>query len=144
MVRQPRSKTSHCAIEHVLCRRGASVVLQGDVDEVMNMVRRLHGRLSDAACWTRNLQEDTEASREKVSSLISQVHICILLYVYARCVGLCLERWVIYAKIPSGDRERCIGSLGIRRAWVVLPTEVEARALVFVVYESSWTLLHPQ
>lgn len=68
----------------------------------------------------------------------------ILLYVYARCVGLCLERWVIYAKIPSGDRERCIGSLGIRRTWVVLPTEVEARALVFVVYESSWTLLHPQ
>eukprot|EP00752_Nemacystus_decipiens_P007899 g7058.t1 len=51
----------------------ASVVLQGDVDEVMKMVRRLHGRLSDAACWTRNLQEDTEASREKVSSLISQV-----------------------------------------------------------------------
>lgn len=49
-------------------------MLQGDVDEVMSMVRRLHGRLSDAACWTRNLQEDTEASREKVSSLIAQVN----------------------------------------------------------------------
>ena len=55
--------------------RTASGVLQRDVDEVMNMVRRLHGRLSDAACWTRNLQEDTEVSREKVSSLISQVNL---------------------------------------------------------------------
>lgn len=53
--------------------RGTSAVLQGDVDEVINMVRRLHGRLSDAACWTRNLQEDTEASREKVTGLIAQV-----------------------------------------------------------------------
>ncbi|CAM9390123.1 unnamed protein product [Ectocarpus sp. 12 AP-2014] len=53
--------------------RRASVGLQRDVDEVMGMVCRLHSRLSDAACWTKNLQEDTRASRRKVTDLITQV-----------------------------------------------------------------------
>ncbi|CAM9334879.1 unnamed protein product, partial [Ectocarpus sp. 8 AP-2014] len=53
--------------------RRASVGLQRDVDEVMGMVCRLHSRLSDAACWTKNLQEDTRASRRKVADLIAQV-----------------------------------------------------------------------
>ncbi|CAB1097873.1 unnamed protein product [Ectocarpus sp. CCAP 1310/34] len=53
--------------------RRASVELQRHVDEVMGMVCRLHSRLSDAACWTKNLQEDTRASRRKVADLIDQV-----------------------------------------------------------------------
>ncbi|CAM9961438.1 unnamed protein product, partial [Pylaiella littoralis] len=53
--------------------RLSSVGLQRDVDEVVSMVGLLHGRLSDAACWTRNLQEDTQASREKVAGVMAQV-----------------------------------------------------------------------
>lgn len=43
------------------------------------MVGLLHGRLSDAACWTRNLQEDTQASREKVAGVMAQVHEHVML-----------------------------------------------------------------
>lgn len=57
--------------------RLSSAGLQRDVDEVVDMVGLLHGRLSDAACWTRNLQEDTQASRQKVASLIAQVNIYV-------------------------------------------------------------------
>ncbi|CAM9341150.1 unnamed protein product, partial [Scytosiphon promiscuus] len=53
--------------------RSTSGGLQRDVDEVVNMVCRLHRRLSDAACWTRHLQEDTRASRQKVARLVAQV-----------------------------------------------------------------------
>lgn len=64
--------------------RPCSVGLARDVDEVVDMVGLLHGRLSDAASWTKNLEEDTQASRQKVASLIAQVNIDVVLTYYPK------------------------------------------------------------
>lgn len=52
--------------------------LQGVVDEVVRTVCRLHGRLSDKACSTSNLQEEAEAARQMVEDLVAQVNRSVL------------------------------------------------------------------
>lgn len=111
-------------------------MLQGDVDEVMSMVRRLHGRLSDAACWTRNLQEDTEASREKITSLIAQVTSLNL----CRCVLGCRS---VFAKAPSDDSARASSSRTPEHTYIAT-TSVNRTSILHVhrllVWRASWRL----
>jgi len=92
--------------------------LQGVVDEVVRSVYRLNGRLSDEACWTSDLQEEAEASRQMVEGLVAQVnHSVQHTYIQGNPWSLCTLAMLMYLSGGNffGHATVVVRRLGCRR-----------------------------